>query len=119
MMTLQSRITSPHILSIIGMHRSGTSLAAQYLHECGIFMGHDLLGKNWSIPTCHYEDKVFIDLHIEILKAHHVNYAVSTPIEWQIDDSIIDRAKAMIEARKVFPQWGWKDPRTTLFLPFW
>lgn len=101
------------------MHRSGTSLTARYLSECGLFIGHDLYGKHWSNPTGHFEDKDFVLFHNGILKAHHVNYAVSSPIDWKIDETTIDRARAIIEARNSFYQWGWKDPRTTLFLPFW
>lgn len=106
-------------LSIIGMHRSGTSLVARYLHESGLFLGDDLMGKHWSNPAGHFEDNEFVNLHNLILKAHNVDHTLSSPIAWNIDGIFTDRAKTLIEARNVHTQWGWKDPRTTLFLPFW
>lgn len=110
---------SPHILSIIGMHRSGTSMAARYFWESGLFMGHDLLGSHWSNPAGHFEDKEFIQIHNSILRSHSTDFAVTSHIDWNFDEGVVSRAKEILEARSSLTQWGWKDPRTTLFLPLW
>lgn len=107
------------VLAIIGMHRSGTSLLARYLFESGLFLGNDLLGAHESNPAGHYEDKDFLGFHNAILVAHGLNYKVSSPVQWNIGPAIRGQAQAFIDARSNLKQWGWKDPRTCLFLPFW
>jgi len=36
-----------------------------------------------------------------------------------VPDIFEAKARALIAARSFRPLWGWKDPRTALFLPFW
>ena len=107
------------VLAIVGMHRSGTSLLARYLYESGLFIGTDLLGKHESNPAGHFEDWEFLNLHIAILAAHNLNHKVSSPVQWNINQAMLSQARALIDARSCREQWGWKDPRTCLILPFW
>lgn len=107
------------VLVIVGMHRSGTSLLAHYVQECGLFIGSDLLGKHPSNPAGHFEDREFLSLHNELLAAHAMDHKITSKIPWVIDGTFYKRAETLISQRNKYESWGWKDPRTCLFLDFW
>lgn len=113
------------ILVITGMHRSGTSLVSQYLHECGLHIGDNLLDLDSVSPDSayngHHEDKDFYNFHVRIL-AKKRNYGFPTnefclPVRVNKRDRV--KAIELIASRSHLSQWGWKDPRTALFLDFW
>ena len=113
-MTLSNR--SPLIIS--GMHRSGTSLIANFIHNSGIYLGERLLPANNSNPFGHYEDIDILDFHRGILErefGHHM-WVPDIP---KILCSDINIAKSLVEKRSRKTLWGWKDPRTCLFLSLW
>lgn len=108
------------VVAIIGMHRSGTSLLARYLHKGGVAMGERLLGTTWSNPAGHYEDVAILGWHNQVLAAHGLDHRVVSQMKWEIDAGMQSQAEALVmERNKKYPRWGWKDPRTCLFLPFW
>jgi hypothetical protein len=110
---------SGHVLIILGMHRSGTTLTAEWLQQCGLHIG-ERLSYPWSPhPEGLYEDKDFIELHKKILCRNNATHLLKRPIRLQTDEEDRKQALALIEARRGFPNWGWKDPRTVLLLPFW
>jgi len=100
------------------MHRSGTSLITNWLYHCGLQVGESLVGANEGNKTGHYEDVEFLRMHEEILSAngcpttgliHH------KPIE--VSEYQLEKLKAVLEVKeRHFEQWGWKEPRTCLFL---
>ena len=108
------------VVVITGMHRSGTSLTTSLLQSAGIFVGDRLLGNNLSNPKGHYEDLDFVEFHQSLLQSQGVcsegwmdNSAKKIPQQY------VELAKNLITQRSKYPDWGWKDPRTTLFLDFW
>ncbi len=107
-------------LVITGMHRSGTSLTASLLQSAGLDVGQRLLMENDSNLRGHYEDLDFVNFHEDILDAQGLNTA-----GWILDRSIpiseilLPQATALVERNDSKPLWGWKDPRTVLFLDFW
>jgi len=107
------------VIIILGMHRTGTSLLARYLAESGVFMGYRLLEKHTTNPAGHFEDKDFLSFHQDLLKANNIDHKVIEPISWDISPEFRIRAQQIIEERNQYPVWGWKDPRTCLFLDFW
>jgi hypothetical protein len=113
--------TSPEskVLIVAGMHRSGTSLTANWLAHCGLDVGDDLLKRPLDNPTGHYEDLDFLHFHVDLLKNNGLDYLVfgDQKITTSADDRI--KAQALIAARQGRRQWGWKDPRTTLVMDFW
>ena len=108
------------VLVITGMHRSGTSLTASLLQSAGLDVGQRLLMENDSNLRGHYEDLDFVNFHEDILDAQGLNTA-----GWILDRSIpiseilLPQATALVERNDSKPLWGWKDPRTVLFLDFW
>lgn len=105
-------------LLITGMHRSGTSLVARFLHHAGIDLGRDLLGPANSNRYGHYEDVEILEFHKQILLREfgHNMWVPAAPLTNEDDRAT---AKRLITERGEKERWGWKEPRTTLFLDFW
>ncbi len=107
-------------LIITGMHRSGTSLVANLLQKTGVNIGNDLLGPNKGNPRGHFEDIDFLHFHEKILHRLGQHYLVQSRLHMEaITSEERDEAKELIQRRETYPVWGWKDPRTSLFLDFW
>ena len=105
-------------LIITGMHRSGTSLLARFVHGSGIDLGNELVGAKKSNVYGHFEDAQILDFQSEILRREYGHPMwVPGPAHPTGDDQA--RALALIATRKQKPRWGWKEPRTSLFLAFW
>jgi hypothetical protein len=105
-------------LIITGMHRSGTSLLAGFVHHSGINMGEDLLGTNKSNEYGHFEDVEILEFHRSVLQRNfgHQMWVPGPPCIAGADRVV---AETLVEERRRRAHWGWKDPRTTLFLEFW
>lgn len=103
---------------IAGMHRSGTSVAAQWLHTCGLKIGDTLLGPGIGNDDGHFEDADFLLLHQSLLRNKNLPetgltdkvVAALTVTEKQQVQKIITSKSAKHN------QWGWKEPRSSLFL---
>ena len=107
-------------LVVTGMHRSGTSLLANLLREAGVAVGDRLYGPNAFNPKGHFEDEEFLDLHEAILKFNGTTWALhDAPDELRISDEHRARARELVARRSGQHLWGWKDPRTVLFLDLW
>jgi hypothetical protein len=53
--------TNYPILIITGMHRSGTSLTAAFIHKIGLDLGDNLLKYNYWNPKGYFEDIDFVE----------------------------------------------------------
>lgn len=109
-------------LVIGGMHRSGTSLVASLCRSAGLDVGDRLVPPHASNPAGHFEDLSFFEFHERVLAANG-----RIPAGYDILDApLAISAQQQVEARslvatrrQVAGPWGWKDPRTVLFLDFW
>ena len=120
-MNLHASQARPPVLVIGGMHRSTTSLAASILAAAGLHLGDDLMGAGTGNEAGHFEDNDFYMLHQRILAANGLALEGYT-CEERIDVPVTarDEAVAIVERRRAARHpWGWKDPRTVLFLDFW
>lgn len=110
-----------HILIILGMHRSGTSLITQWLHKCGLHVGDRLMGSSESNKDGHFEDLDYVRLHEEILKNYKFPGAGFVTEQLNLKDRYyIEKLRSNVEfKRRLHNQWGWKDPRTCLFLDYY
>jgi hypothetical protein len=105
-------------LIVVGMHRSGTSLITSWLSRCGLQVGECLLEGAPSNVEGHFEDMEFLRIHEEILISNHL------PSSGLIHDKEIDvsiyqmkKLESIIKVKnQLYKQWGWKEPRTCLFL---
>ncbi len=101
------------------MHRSGTSLTAQWLKKCGLNIGMDLLGSSPTNKDGHFEDIDFHNLHEEILSNHEIPYGGFKGInKFAPTTQEIEKLKTLINHKDMHADtaWGWKDPRTCLFI---
>ena len=108
------------VIIVTGMHRSGTSLTASLLQSAGINLGDRLMGEGLGNAKGHFEDLDFVDFHQNVLQSQGISVAGWTEHnKIKVQPQYLAGAKALISARKDLSIWGWKDPRTTLFLDFW
>lgn len=114
---------------ITGMHRSGTSLVANLLRNCGLYLGHreDMIQPDeLDNPAGYWEYADAVGFSDRLL--------VSLGASWDQVGSIksgnvlekLDSTESKAQALELFQPlinseklWGWKDPRGTLLLPFW
>ncbi len=117
---MQNLESESSILIITGMHRSGTSLTASLLQSAGLDIGDRLMGGSHGNVKGHFEDKDFVGFHERVLRSQGIS-----PEGWtlnkgiQVQEQYLNQAKSLIQTRSAKKKWGWKDPRTTLFLDFW
>lgn len=115
---------SSHVLCITGMHRSATSLAASWLQSCGLAVDDgSSLGPRVGNPKGHFEDEQFLKLHhaaIEREMPKSGGWMAKPSRPFRPGPNFEAAARQLIAERtRKFPLWGWKDPRTSLFLEQW
>ncbi|BAQ61651.1 putative sulfotransferase protein [Geminocystis sp. NIES-3708] len=108
-------------LILTGMHRSGTSLLSSLLQSAGVNIGKRLVPANDGNPKGYFENSDFVEFHENVLFSLGIDKIGWTTLEnCQPPCHYIDEAKKLIERNQDPEQpWGWKEPRTTLFLDFW
>ena len=108
------------VIIMTGMHRSGTSLTASLLQSGGIHIGDRLMGDDTGNAKGHFEDLDFVEFHQNVLQSQGISVAGWTEQnQIQVQPQYLAAAQNLISARQKHQLWGWKDPRTTLFLNFW
>ncbi|MGH9332423.1 MAG: sulfotransferase, partial [Vicinamibacteria bacterium] len=107
------------VLVITGMHRSGTSLVASLLERGGFDLGEKLLAADKGNPRGYFEDVDFYEFHREALGNRRQHLSVAEDFVFEPSASERSRAEAIVAKRRHRERWGWKDPRTALFLDFW
>lgn len=115
------------VICLAGMHRSGTSLMASYLEKCGISMGHRLVKASTGNEKGHFEDRDLVDFHKAVLKdgndsilKTHSSDTFNPNIKVRLTDEQRQQAKKIVDSRMAQNfSWGFKDPRSALFLDVW
>lgn len=112
------------ICCIAGMHRSGTSLVAAWLNGCGLTLANRVtMAPSIDNPRGYFEDVEFVDLHKASLLRHDrqsCGWKTAPARSLDFSPGEVLRAHQLIASRREKSDaWGWKDPRTTLFLPAW
>ncbi|MCH7575556.1 MAG: tetratricopeptide repeat protein [Candidatus Marinimicrobia bacterium] len=112
---------------ITGMHRSGTSMVAELLHHCGLFLGpaDRMLPPGEGNPNGFWEDKDMDAVTEEALSALSGKWDFLLPgmPEGYARSAKLENARAMgRQAMRLMATggpWGWKDPRASIMVPFW
>ncbi len=133
---------SPPII-VIGMHRSGTSMVVGMLHRLGVFMDPELQDDplTGEVPG----ERARTDGYGEAVAFRLSNESVMTlaDADWQYPAAFMAKRddpgftklaiEKLVKASETTLQtdyldrcrggkpekWGWKDPRTSLTLPYW
>lgn len=115
-MIMEQKIHPPTILA--GMHRSGTSLIAGFLHQCGIQMGDAFVAADDANPRGYSEDEAFVRFHTQVIqRVANSSWFAPEPIVPNEEEK--EAGRELLRARGKAVPWGWKDPRSCLFLEFW
>lgn len=109
------------IYVVLGMHKSGTTLVSQILHESGINMGECFDADVSYDKGNKYERETVLGLNMFILGAR----------TYRVLDVGADRARDLSPEQRELMRtiirdcdarhdvWGFKDPRTALTYPLW
>lgn len=103
---------------IVGMHRSGTSLTSSILEKAGLNIGERLLGEGVGNVEGHFENLDFFNFQCKILSEQGFHQDGWSNQSVPFLEQYREEAEAIIKNNEA-PMWGWKDPRTCLFLDFW
>jgi len=114
-------------LCVIGMHRSGTSLVAGILKSVGIYLGKEsrLLPASADNLKGYWEHITFLEINEGILRTLGGSWQYPPRLRATWLDSPTARQLAERAARYISVEfadrglWAWKEPRTTLMIPFW
>lgn len=107
-------------LVFVGYHRSGTSAVTQNFAKANLFVGEILLEAKTTNPYGHFEDVEFLAINRSILESNYLNWKLKNNPVPVIRNEVYDNALDLIAKRdSCFSVWGFKDPRSCLFLDFW
>jgi hypothetical protein len=115
------------IVCILGSSRSGTSVTARVLNLLGVYLGapEALAGAVPRNPKGFWEHREMRRVSVRLLRAQGGTWAKPPRLRpgWERSPELqAVRERAHHVVRHDFassPLWGWKDPRTSLTLPFW
>ena len=100
-------------------------MVTKLLREAGLHLGteDDLMPPAEENPEGFYEHLGFVRLNDEVLNAAGAGWDCPPPagFDWGVPElaPFRERARALAEPLAAAGHWGWKDPRTSLTLPFW
>jgi len=114
----------------LGYHRSGTSLLAGLMRCCGIHMGDKLYGPLASNEKGHFEEMNMLHFQRMLLRSICGSDGgidiCPTPDDvarkWQHTSALAAVHKGFPHLSNEPPEnipWGWKDPRTLVFIRKW
>src|SRR5262245_52825426 len=108
------------------MHRSGTSMIAQILNQSWLYLGppERLLKADATNPLGHFEHRGFLEIDRKLLKFFKATWREPPDLQpgWQLNPKLASlraEAKALAATFNGKSPWAWKEPRASLFLPFW
>ncbi len=113
------------IVTVIGMHRSGTSALAKGLECLGLNMGDRLIAPGEDNPKGYWEDAEVLAINKALLERNGIawNDLRIMPESLFLEDSLNDlkdqAVKLLLSRVNQYTYWGFKDPRTLRTLPFW
>jgi GT2 family glycosyltransferase len=120
----------PVVVVITGVHRSGTSLLAQILHQLGVGLGDSLELAPWPANADgHWEHSEIWRTQEALLESlgrgfYTPRSVLPLPEGWWRDPAVEPFKERLAgiareELRKSPGPWGFKDPRSLLLAPMW
>ena len=114
-----------HIVVVLGMHRSGTSVITKALETLGVNLGQNLLPAKKDNNKGFFEDKDIYELNVTLLKALGHDWHTLSPVQPNelLNSSVscfLDQAMDILRSKLVHTNlYCMKDPRIPRLLPFW
>jgi hypothetical protein len=120
------RRSSPQGVLVLGMHRSGTSAATRLVNVLGpaTCAPGDMVRGPWN-PSGHFESRSLMHLNNSLLAQMGRTWWYPPPSGDDYDVVAAGITTTRAQARRAFRRvhrtvpWVWKDPRTSVLLPFW
>ena len=117
---------SQRLIVVIGMHRSGTSAVTKALSYIGVHLGDDFIDLMPEVNAKGFwEDASLNRLNISILTRLKSDWLTNQSLNYNLLHGsnfreLVALAKEILLNRlEDCPQFAFKDPRTTILLPFW
>jgi hypothetical protein len=108
---------------ILGLSRCGTSYLASFLRANGVDLGANLGQAGYVNPRGFYEDRSIVNFHRRLLAKGEPRGAdiplLVGPRGPAPNAAEEEEAVRILETLAKPGLWGWKDPRTLLFIDFW
>ncbi|HEU5336629.1 MAG TPA: hypothetical protein VFU27_11735 [Terriglobales bacterium] len=114
-----------HIVVVLGMHRSGTSVITRGLQVLGVDLGERLMAPQQDNERGFWEDLEVNALNIEVLSALGHDWHTLTPVlDRELTGPAVEefktRALEILQVRlSKIDYFGLKDPRIPRLLSFW
>jgi len=117
------------LVVVLGMHRCGTSLLANFLNTLGVDLGRDLMEPDRWNADGYWELQGLREVGDEILARLDRSFLSSKGVLpfadgwWRLESlqPLKQRLKDILLSQmdESSPLWGFKDPRTASLLPLW
>ena len=114
---VQSAARPQRVVTVLGMHRSGTSALTGSLQKQGLYLGR-VSTQNVYNPKGNREATEVRLLNEDVLRSSGGAWD-RPPGEVRWGPQHVERARALLAEHAGRPVWGFKDPRTLLTLPGW
>jgi len=116
----------PRGVLVLGMHRSGTSAATRLVNALGpaLCSPGDMVRGPWN-PSGHWESRSLMHLNDDLLRQMGRTWWYPPPAGEAYDALSASLTTRPAQARRAFRRvhrtvpWVWKDPRTSVLVPFW
>jgi hypothetical protein len=92
---------------------------AGWLYRCGLDLGEDFYEATYGNPRGHFEDLDFVGFHKRLLADQGIDFVLKPDQTIALPHEATRQAYALLREKSGRAQWGFKDPRTSLFLEFW
>src|SRR5438034_1015516 len=120
------------IVTVLGMHHSGTLLCSRVLSALGVDMMDKAAGPGGEVSTLdnprgNWEPSEIADFHDRIFDLFNRKYSssfhdLSFPVAWWADPRVTEVRRALtalLETRMGNGYFGFGDPRTMRLMPIW
>ena len=116
----------PRGVLMVGMHRSGTSAATRLVNLLGpaVCTPGDMVRGPWN-PNGHFESRTLMHFNDALLAQMGCRWwapppaaAAYAPVAAAVTTTGAQARRAFRRVHRTVP-WVWKDPRTSVLLPFW
>jgi hypothetical protein len=105
------------VITVVGMHRSGTSFLVGSLQQRGLFLGEHSTWNRYN-RRGNRENRAVRDLNEKVLEDSGGSWDGPPPrIEWKPEHLSV--ARAILAEYADQPVWGFKDPRVLLTFSGW
>jgi hypothetical protein len=108
---------------ILGLSRCGTSYLASFLRANGVDLGANLGQGGYVNPRGFFEDRTIVNFHRRLLAKNGPRGAnipiLAPPTAPPLTAQEEEDGVRILESHARPGTWGWKDPRSLLFIDFW